>query len=274
MKRAIYGLLMAFLVYLGGWYWSVRLTDQLTENDYPSAEQVSVARLLWKATPALSMELDAERVLKLSGHHATAQIYKNQVKDPKQVIRLLDGEFTAISSYLRSHGADLPDELQARFVVQLLMYLNRLQLYLPYSADSLESALARFAPKIGTADIDLQEDWYRERMIRAKLESREASYADHRSNLWALYDTHAADLPVSRDFVDGIKLFYDGLLSCVSKETSPAVEKLAVAATKFAQNREYATLFLNRALIVLMLGRGMDSGPRCREAIRNVISSA
>ncbi len=271
MKRIIYVSIAVASISLAGALWAARWIDKTAIEDFPGKYQLSVARVLWSLTPAIDREVDANRAIKLSWLKASGDINRKEKKEINNILRVLTEEFSFLSEYLLAHARSLSASTQARATVQLLTYLNRVELYDNYPSQALEAKIREFASSISLLDPSIQENWLRETMIRAHLKGNLQLYQANRSQLSKLLNDHGADIP--NDFRKGVISFYDGVLSCIGKQQDLAVVPLDDAAKKLAHFPQYTTAFLIQDLNILLIGKGMEAGPGCNQALTDVILS-
>jgi len=264
---SVLGLLALWLV---GMFWAVTWIDKQASIDFPDKNELNIARLFWSISPAIDKDHDADRALKLSWLQASTDINRKEKKEISKIIDVLTKEFSFTANYFERHGQTLPPDVQSRAAVQLLIYLNRLEIFQNHSNPALESKLLEFGKNVNSASPSTQENWQREMMIRARIKGNQSAYQEYRENLLRTLVNHADDIP--KNFVEGVINFYDGVLLCVIKKNQEAVPFLDLAARNFSAYPRYTTNFLNGDLNVLLLGKGMEAGSNCNEAISKVIS--
>jgi hypothetical protein len=256
-------------LWLAATFWAIAWIDKQELIDFPGRTERSIARLIWSASPALDHSRDAERALKFSWLRVTGDISNKDRKGAARFIAILKKESVVLDKYLKLHGKLLPEDIQLRFAVQLLTYLNRVELFGSTSNPALDATLKEFDKRIESTHPTLQENWYREMMIRAKLQSNDSLYSHYRQNLLHEYEDGADD--ISAEFIRGVINFYDGVLSCAVQENQEAAPLLNMAAKNLSGFPRYTLNFLKGDLNVILLGKGIKGGGDCNELIRKII---
>lgn len=271
LKKAWYGIFGLLGLWLAGAFWAVTWVDKQAVIDFPGKAEFTLARFFWATSPAIDQTHDADRALKFSWLRASTDINRKEKKEISKIIDVLAEEFSFTAQYFERNGRMLPPDINSRAAVQLLTYLNRLEMFQSYANPALESKLMEFGVNVKSALPSTQENWQREMMIRSRIKGDQSAYQDHREVLLRTLLSHANDIPKS--FLEGIVYFYDGVLLCVIKKNKEAAPFLDLAAQHLSSYPRYTTNFLNGDLNVLLLGKGMEAGSDCNESISRVILS-
>ncbi|MFN7882049.1 MAG: hypothetical protein ACK5PF_03410 [bacterium] len=271
LKIAGYSVFGLLSLWLAGTFWAVTWVDKQALIDFPGRAELNFARFFWSTSPAIDRTHDADRALKFSWLRASTEINRKEKKEISKIIDVLAEEFSFTAKYFERHGRTLSPDIKSRAAVQLLTYLNRLEMFQSFANPVLESKLMEFGGNVKSASPSTQENWQREMMIRSRLKGDQSAYQDRRDVLLRTLVSHANDIPKS--FLEGIFHFYDGVLLCVVKKNQEAAPFLDLAAKKLSGYPRYTTNFLNGDLNVLLLGKGMEAGSDCNESISKVISS-
>lgn len=250
--------------------WSISWIDRQSLDDVPGTVELSAARRLWGLTPATDVLADADRALKFSWIRTAAAIHRKERKTAG-IVRVLTEEFQEIAHYIEAHNESLSPDVRSRAAAQLLTYINRIELFQRYSSPALEWNLAAFASKVSSAPMSIQEDWYREMMIRGHMRGDSTAYRQNLDRLLSTLRSRRADVP--HEFLEGVASYYEGVLLCVAMRPLDALVHLVTAARKLSAYPEDTTRLLNRNLNVLLLGKVMDSEPGCRDSLVKVVSS-
>lgn len=250
--------------------WSMSWIDRQARDDVPGTVELSTARLLWALTPATDALADADRALKFSWLRTAATIHRKGRKTVG-IVRVLTEEFQAVARYIEVHNESLSPDIRSRAAAQLLTYINRIELFQRYSNPALEWNLAAFASKVSTAPVSIQEDWYREMMIRGHMRGDSTAYRQNLDRLLSILRRSRVDVP--HEFLEGVASYYEGVLLCVAMRPLDALSYLGIAARKLSAYPEDTTRLLNRNLNVLLLGKVMDSEPGCRDSLVKLVSS-
>lgn len=272
-KKAGYGIFGLLGLWLAGTFWAVTWVDKQALIDFPGKSELNVARLFWSTSPAIDQTQDADRALKFSWLRASTEINRKEKKEISKIVDVLAEEFLFTAKYFERHGQALPPKLRIKFATQLLTYLNRVNLYQKYFHENVENIFRDLSGSgvVGDADDSEKENWYREMMIRSHLRQDGDSYKAYKEKLDALLKKEATS--VSSAYVDGVIAFYDGVLSCISKDTSAAVIPLDVARANLATYPKITTEFFYGDLNVLLVGKGMEGSPRCNDLLGKVLLS-
>lgn len=271
MKKVLSLAVGALVLWLAGSYWAANWIDNKDFEDFPGENELAVARFLWMSSPTVDRENDANRALKFSWLRASTEIYRKEKKEMPKIIGVLSEEFSFVAKYLESNSQSLSSGVTMAAAIQLLTYLNRINLFQKYSDPALDAKLTEFGQRINSSDPTNQENWYREMMIRGKLKGDASIYKENRKNLVLILSQHGGDIPNA--FIEGVIDFYDGTLLCAVRKPGEALPYLESAAIKLAAYPKYTTNLFNMDLNVLLLGKGMEAGPDCKESITKVIAS-
>jgi len=271
MKRflSVVGL---FIIWLLGIIWANNWIDKREFIDFPGKIELSVAGFLWTYSPAISHEVDTERALKLSWLRVTTKVFSlfgKEKAEINQLLNILEKESKFVAKHIKSNHQFISSELNLAAFNQLLIYLNRVNLFQHYFDPILEKKLPEIEQRIGSESLVNQVIWYREMMIRARLRENDYLYKKYRENLFNAWNQHDGDIPNS--FIEGIFNFYDGVLLCVMKRNHEAKPYLESAANNFSKFPRYTTNFLRMDLNVLLMGKGKMAGPVCDELITTII---
>ena len=118
---------LSIIIYLSLWAWAVRWIDQdkdvadfMTEKKHLTLE---TAKFVWKITPALEREKDAERLLKISKWSLLTDIKPNWNYNRTNIKK----NYKLISEYQKKHNDELKlnDKLEQDFLFQKLILINR-----------------------------------------------------------------------------------------------------------------------------------------------------
>lgn len=271
MKKVSPFALGALILWLSSSYWAANWIDKRAFDDFPEKNELAVARLLWRSSPAVNRTSDANRALKFSWLRASIEINRKEKKEMPKIIGVLSEEFSFVAKYIEQNNQSLSSEIKAAAAIQLLTYLNRINLFQNYFDPALDAKLTEISQMTGLLNPTNQENWYREMMIRGQLNGEANIYRENRSNLLHVLTRHGGDSPSI--FIEGAIDFYDGILLCVTKNPSEALPYLESAERKLANYPKYTTSLFNKDLNVLLLGKGMEAGPSCDSSISKVISS-
>jgi hypothetical protein len=261
--------LTATILWLAGVFWSASWIDGKTQDVFPKGHELSIARWFWSLTPAINRGPDADRALKLSWLAIMAEI-NQKTKTEINVANTLDSESQFISSYLRSNWKSISVDLQSRAIVQLLTYLNRIELYRKLSRPDFDEQLQNIGDKISSAPPSVQEDWYREMMIRAYMKGDSYAFQEDRKKLVKILEAYAQEIP--QDLRDGSINYYEGVLACISKNPQNAIAPLSKAIKLMATNQQMALNFFRGDFNIILIGKGMDGGDKCKELLEKLIS--
>lgn len=271
MKKIFSLVIGALVLWLAGSYWAANWIDKISFNDFPEKKELASARFLWALSPAVNRADDAIRALKFSWLRASTEINRKEKKEISKITRILREEFLFVAKYLESNYQNLSLEVKSAAAVQLLTYINRVNLFQNYFDPALDAKLMVFGKGINLASPIAQENWYREMMIRGQLKGDTGLYVENKKNLLLVLNQHGEGVPSS--FIEGAIDFYDGTLLCVMKKPHEALPYLESAAKKLASHPKYTTNLFNKDLNVLLLGKGMEVGLGCNELITKVIST-
>lgn len=216
LKKTGYGIFGLLGLWLAGTFWAVTWVDKQALIDFPGKAELNVARLLWSTSPAIDQTHDADRALKFSWLRASTEINRKEKKEISKIIDVLAEEFLFTAKYFERHRPMLPPDIKSRAAVQLLTYLNRLEMFQSYANPALESKLMEFGGNVKSASPSTRENWQREMMIRSRIKGDQSAYQGHREVLLRTLASHANDIP--KPFLEGVVNFYDGVLLCVIKK--------------------------------------------------------
>jgi hypothetical protein len=186
------------------------------------------------------------------------------------MINIFRDEFIFVKNSFEKNRGLITLENRVGVAVQLLTYLNRVEVLQPHEDHDFDLKLTNFENAVGNTSISMQEEWYREMMIHAHMK-KNARYSYYREKLISLYNTRESGLP--KYFIGGIISYYDGVLLCLAGQPKNATSHLEFAAINLSKKPKYTTNFLNQNFNVLLLGSGMKSGMECRQLLSKVISS-
>lgn len=271
LKNAGYCAIALLSLWLAGVFWTITWIDKQEFIDFPGKTELSIARFLWSTSPSIDRVEDADRALKFSWLRASTEINRKEKKDILKITDVLLEESVFIERFFQRHGQKLTSDIQARVVIQLLTYLNRVEMYQSFANPALESKLINFGGNGELASPSTQEIWHREMMIRSRIKRDQSAYESHREGLLRTITSHVNEIP--KPFIEGIVNFYDGVLLCIVRRNQEAAPFLDLAARNFSRYPRYTTNFLNGDLNVLLLGKGMEAGSDCNDLITKVIMS-
>jgi hypothetical protein len=271
LKNAGYCAIALLSLWLAGAFWAITWIDKHDFIDFPDKTELSFARFLWSTSPSIDRAQDADRALKFSWLRASTEINRKEKKELLKITDLLFDESVFLERYFRRHGQKLTSDIQARVLIQLLTYLNRVEMYQPFANTALESMFMIFGGNDGLLSPSSRENWYREMMIRSRIKGDQSAYESYREGLLRTFASHPNEIP--KPFIEGVVNFYDGVLLCIVKKNQEAAPFLDLAAKKFAGYPRYTTNFFNGDLNVLLLGKGMEAGSDCNDLIIKVIMS-
>lgn len=269
MKKLVSIATFLGLVWCVGVAWTASWIDRKSYSDFPGKLELSLARIFWQLSPNIGKSNLAERTFKLSWLTASTEINRKEKKEMAKILYVLAGEFRVIAKFLNSNADVISSELKFKGAVQLLTYLNRVSLFQKFSDPTLKNQLSIYEQNAGSSDPSTLENWHRELMIYGRLNNDTQLYEKHRDALNDVLRKNGRDL--SSDFLTGVLAFYDGILSCISKEESIGVRNLTIASNNLKSFSKFTTNLLNQDLNVLLLGKGMESGEGCHDAISNFI---
>ena len=116
---------LSIIIYLSLWAWAVRWIDQdkdvadfMTEKKHLTLE---IAKFVWKITPALEREKDAERLLKISKLSLFSDLkpyWNHNIENFKKNYKL-------VSEYQKKHKDELSVDFDKKFFWQKLILINR-----------------------------------------------------------------------------------------------------------------------------------------------------
>lgn len=111
--------LIAIIAYLSLWAWAVRWIDEEKNIvDFVSEDKnitLEIAKTVWKITPAINREKDAQRLLKISNLYLYTNLKNNTTR--------LNYNF--ISKYYKQNEKKLNNQLKNKFILQKLIIMNR-----------------------------------------------------------------------------------------------------------------------------------------------------
>ena len=256
------------ILWLAGVFWSTSWIDGKTKDVFPEEDQLSIARWFWSSVPAIDRDIDADRALKLSWLAIMAEI-NHKKKTEINILNTLDSESQFVAGYLKSNWKTISVDMQSRAIVQLLTYLNRIELYRKYSRPDFEEQLKNVSEKISSAPPSVQEDWYREMMIRAYLKGDLYVFQENREKLLKILEDYAQEIP--QDLRDGSIYYYEGVLACISKNPKDAIAPLNKAVKLMATNQQMASKFFHGDFNIILIGKGMEETDRCKEILEKLI---
>jgi len=264
-----------FVLWLGGSFWAVNWVDKRVFDDLPGKIELAAARFLWTISPGINRKNDAKRALKLSWLQVSTEVHRTELdrkeeKKVQKIIGVLEKEFLFVAKYIELNHQSISSDLNSAAFIQLLTYLNRVNLFQYYFDPVLEEKLTEFGQRIDSENLTNQENWYREMMIRAHLNKDIDLYERNRNYLLSIWNNRR-DIPSS--FLEGVINFYDGVLLCVINKNNEAIPHLESAVKNFVPYPEEVTHFFYTDLNVLLIGKGMESGTDCTKFILNVIST-
>ena len=269
MRKIFYFIAIILIIWLAGCYWAINWIDKKTFSSFPGRHELALTRFFWEISPAINHEKDADRALKFSWLHASTEIYQNENKEISKITDILEKESLFVSRYIASNQGLISAKMKIISEIQLLTYLNRINLFINYFDQNIDIKMTGLDLKIQLLDPSIQENWYREMMIHGKLSGNINLYEANRGKLFSLLNRQQ-DIP--NIFVEGMMNFYDGVLFCIAKQRDEALPYIKLAKNKLARYPEYAAILYSSDLNVILIGKGMKSDPSCKEAITDVIS--
>lgn len=109
------------IAYLSLWAWAVHWIDEEKNIvDFVSEDKnitLEIAKTVWKITPAINREKDAQRLLKMAEWSVCADL-QHSISNLKQ-------NYNIISQYHKKYEYQLSDELKSKFILQKLIFINR-----------------------------------------------------------------------------------------------------------------------------------------------------
>jgi hypothetical protein len=272
MKKLFFFVIAIFVLWGIGIYWAINWIDQKEFSDLPEKKEMAVARALWRSFPINNVK-DVDRALKFSWLRASTEINRKtkRKKEISEIVSIIDEEAKFIFNYLKSNKKYVSSGKRVISIIQLLTYLNRINLFQNYFESDLDLMLSKVDADINLVEPGDREDWYREMMIRGRLKGNEDVYNKNRALLLETLNKHGGNLPQS--FIDGAIDFYDGTLLCITDKAADASSYLKSAATKFAAYPKYTTAFFYADLNVLLIGKGMGMSQACNNALVEVLSA-
>jgi len=271
MKKVFNFFIGALILWLFGSYWATSWIDKKSFDDFPGKNELAIARILWVLSPVVNRTDDANRVLKFSWLSVSSVIYSKEKKDNQKIIDVLSKEFKFISEYILLNNKSISSEVKDSTFIQLVTYLNRINLFQKYFDPLLEVKLIEFDQRIGSLSPVRQEDWYREMMIHGQLKGDSSIYQKYRNKYVQILHREGVGIP--KVFIEGVIDFYDGILLCANNQSREALPYLKSAEVKLAKYPDYTMRFFSIDLNVLLIGRGKMSGADCDNSISKVISA-
>lgn len=270
-KTLLIFLILSALFYAAAIIWSQAWIEKTSITSLPNTKILRLARFFWTISPSFDENRKIEQTLKISWLTAAIRINKNEKKQVDSIIETLADEFDFLAKRVEINGASLHKEIQFKAATQLLTYLNRVEFYQKFENLQLEAAISEFSQQATAFGPLEQENWYRENMIRSALKKDLRNYQKNKNHLEDLYKTYGPEIP--QKFKEAVIYFYAGTLSCITNDEILATQPLAMAASYFSDFPVLATDLFYQDLNVLLLGRGMQTSPRCNEMLTKVINS-
>jgi hypothetical protein len=262
-----------------GWLFAVmaaiRWIDRQTMDDFPDQTTLKVTRFFWGISPAINRNSDAFRAIKFSWLTLNRGNKLVRIKKGESLYSLLGQEQRFLQKYYLNNFNNLSLESKAKIMIQLLLYLNRFELFVVYedkaAEKNLQVMLEQTAPLISTLSLNDQEGWHRENMIRAQTKGNEEQFTFHK-NSYIKIQQKIHPLRNS-DFALGVVNFYEGNINCLKNNPTLAEKNLRDAALIFKMNYEEAVIFLYQNLNILIGGMSSIKSPACRELINDFSKS-
>jgi hypothetical protein len=270
-KALLIFLILSALFYAAAIIWSQAWIEKTSITSLPNTKILQLARFFWTISPSFDENRKIEQTLKISWLTAATKINKNEKKQVDSIIETLADEFNFVAKRVEINGESLHKEIQFKAATQLLTYLNRVEFYQKFENLQLEVAISEFALRAKAFGPLEQENWYRENMIRSALNKDSRNYQKNMADLEDLYKTYGPEIP--QKFKQAAIYFYAGTLFCIMNDEISATQPLAMAAKYFSDFPVLATDLFYQDLNVLLLGKGMQTSPRCNEMLTKVINS-
>lgn len=262
-----------------GWLFGVmaaiRWVDRQTMDDFPDQTTLKVTRFFWGISPAINRNSDALRAIKFSWLTLNRGNKLLRIKKGESLYSLLRQEQRFLQKYYLNNFNNLSLESKAKIMIQLLLYLNRFELFVVYedkaAEKNLQMMLQQTEPLISTLSLNDQEGWHRENMIRAQTKGNQEQFIAHKN---AYIKIHQKTHPLrSPDFSLGTAGFYEGNINCLKNNLTLAEKNFRDAGLMFKINYEEAMIFLYQHLNVLIGGMSSIKNPACQELINDFSKS-
>lgn len=148
---------VAIVAYLSLWAWSIRWIDNSDELDVINDNKsFSMAQMIWKLTPSLNTEKDAERFLKL----ISFSVLQRDNKDFDEFSIKLKNDYQLISSYYNKNNDKLSDEMKNKFALKKLIFINRS--FKTIEDGDFETSITQIESEITKFPLEEQAAWYNE----------------------------------------------------------------------------------------------------------------
>ena len=148
---------VAIVAYLSLWAWSIRWIDNSDELDVINDNKsFSMAQMIWKLTPSLNTEKDAERFLKL----ISFSVLQRDNKDFDEFSIKLKNYYQLISSYYNKNNDKLSDEMKNKFALKKLIFINRS--FKTIEDGDFETSITQIESEITKFPLEEQAAWYNE----------------------------------------------------------------------------------------------------------------
>ncbi|MDR2875245.1 MAG: hypothetical protein LBV44_04890 [Methylobacillus sp.] len=274
MKKILYCVVGALVLWLAGVIWAIHWIDGKKRYENTGKYELAVTRFLWAWSPAIDREKDAERAMKFSWIRAANEVSRDDKKDIIKILVILKEEALVISAYLAGHHKFLSQETRVKACIQALTYSNRIFLFQGDYEPTFDPKLLKISEVISSLSPHTQEDWHREMMTYWRLRGNESRYTESKNRFSQLLyegsDKNGGRIPAK--FAEGVVDFYDGILLCVANKSGEAVPQLESAAKKLGDYPKYTILLWRADFNILLFARGISGGSECSNSITKVIS--
>lgn len=123
-KLAMLISVLSITIYLSLWTWAVRWideTDELKVLNLKNEQSLKLVRIVWKITPVLDVDKDAERLLKLVSFPVIERVNTY----PENLLFSLQNGYSDMISYYDQYKDKMSDDMRNKFALKRLIFINR-----------------------------------------------------------------------------------------------------------------------------------------------------
>ena len=123
-KLAMLISVLSITIYLSLWTWAVRWideTDELKVLNLKNEQSLKLVRIVWKITPVLDVDKDAERLLKLVSFPVIERVNTY----PENLLFSLQNGYSEMISYYDQYKDKMSDDMRNKFALKRLIFINR-----------------------------------------------------------------------------------------------------------------------------------------------------